>query len=88
LLHDIQAQHARQPILGLPALAGVVGIERRDLGFQQRPRGQLVNLIEEEIAPCQLFIAGVFRFGKGFLYLGNSYRGLQQIVPKSAERDE
>jgi hypothetical protein len=48
----------------------------------------LVDLIEEEIAPCQLFLAGVFRFGKGSLYLDNSYGELQQIVPKSAERDE
>lgn len=68
LLHDIHAQHARQPNCRAPALACGVAIKRRHFRLQLCPGHQLFKVSQEAISASLLFLAGVFEFGKGLLH--------------------
>ncbi len=71
LLHDIHAQHARQPDRRAPALACGVAIEWSHLRLELRPGHQLFKVSQEAVATSLLFLAGVLEFGEGLLHARN-----------------
>ncbi|AHY45130.1 hypothetical protein UIB01_17445 [Stutzerimonas decontaminans] len=75
LLHDIHAQHARQPNRRASTLACGVAIERRHLRLHLCPGHQLFKVSQEAISASLLFLAGIFEFGEGLLHARNKAHG-------------